>query len=66
MRAFEHPVTRQTAETTDTTHRNAFVSFTSDQGDDIDIGKDRERGRRRRDDEKRHVRFDPRDRDDWN
>ena len=66
MRAFEHPVTRQTAETTDMNHRTAFASFTSDQGDDIDIGKNREPGRRRREKAKKHVRFDPRDRDDWN
>ncbi len=66
MRTNGHPVTRQTADTTDTNHRTAFASFTSDTGGDLDIGKDRERGRRRRDDEKKHVRFDPRDRDDWN
>jgi len=66
MRTNGHPVTRQTAQNTDT-RRAAFVSFPSDQIDDEPVfTKDRDRGRARRDNEKKHVRFDPRDNDsDW-
>lgn len=65
MRTNGHPVTLQNSQNSDTA-RTAFASFTSDQGDDIDVGKDRERGRRRREEAKKHVRFDPRDDDNWN
>lgn len=66
MRTNGHPVAHQTAQNTDT-RRTAFVSFQSDQGDETPVfDKGRDRGRARRDNEKKHVRFDPRDRDDWN
>lgn len=66
MRTNGHPVTRQTAQNTDT-RRTAFATFQSDQSDETPVfDKGRDRGRARRDNEKKHVRFDPRDRDDWN
>ncbi len=65
MRAFEHPVTHN-ARSDDRVRTPAFNPSTVDQGDQMFVlEKDRDRGRRRRDDEKKHVRFDPRDRDDW-
>lgn len=66
MRTYGHPITRQPAQNTDN-RRAAFVSFQSDQSDETPVfDKGRDRGRARRDNEKKHVRFDPRDNDDWN
>ncbi len=66
MRTNGHPVTHQ--HTANTDHRRTeFVSFQSDQSDDTPMfDKGRDRGRARRENEKKHVRFDPRDGDDWN